>query len=116
MQERNFKDPSCPEFSPIERRRETSDSQWKTSWEDVWALEDLRSSDSMQGRIFTDPSCPELNPAERRRVYQAFPATLAALHSVRPADVGLLQYGRAGGYAKRQVQISSSFFATPEAV
>ncbi len=58
----------------------------------------------LQGRIFTDPSCPELSPAERRRVYQAFPATLAALHSVRPADVGLLQYGRAGGYAKRQVR------------
>ena len=57
----------------------------------------------MQGRIFTDPSCPELCPADRRRVYQAFPATLAALHSVRPADVGLLSYGRAGGYAERQV-------------
>ena len=57
-----------------------------------------------QGRIFTDPSCPELSPAERRQVYQAFPATLAALHSVRPADVGLLQFGRAGGYAKRQVR------------
>ena len=58
----------------------------------------------VQGRIFTNPSCPELSPAERRRVYQAFPATLAALHSVRPADVGLLQYGRAEGYAKRQVR------------
>jgi aminoglycoside phosphotransferase (APT) family kinase protein len=61
-------------------------------------------SGCMQGRIFTDPSCPELSPAERRRVYQAFPATLAALHSVRPADVGLLQYGRPEGYAKRQVE------------
>lgn len=74
----------------------------------------------LQGRIFTDPSCPELSPAERRHVYQAFPATLAALHSVRPADVGLLQYGRAGGYAKRQV---SSLFrihllqeAAPDAI
>ena len=51
---------------------------------------------------------------------KAFPATLAALHSVRPADVGLLQYGRAGGYAKRQV---SSLFrihllqeAAPDAI
>ena len=66
----------------------------------------------MQGRIFTDPSCPELSPAERRRVYQAFPATLAALHSVRPADVGLLSYGRAGGYAKRQVPSPCCLFWT----
>jgi hypothetical protein len=31
-------------------------------------------------------------------------ATLAALHDVRPADVGLQRYGRATGYCRRQVR------------
>lgn len=31
--------------------------------------------------------------------------TLAALHSVRPADVGLAGYGKLSGYNKRQVRM-----------
>ena len=34
---------------------------------------------------------------------QAMARTLAALHSVRPADVGLASYGKPSGYNKRQV-------------
>ncbi|KAK9918804.1 hypothetical protein WJX75_007054 [Coccomyxa subellipsoidea] len=57
----------------------------------------------VQGRIITDPSCPELTPGERAATYAAMAATLAALHSVRPADVGLSRFGRSSGYCKRQV-------------
>lgn len=35
---------------------------------------------------------------------QAMARTLAALHSVRPADVGLASYGKLSGYNKRQVR------------
>lgn len=58
-----------------------------------------------QGRILTDPSCPELTPGERAATYAAMAATLAALHSVRPADVGLSRFGRSSGYCKRQVHL-----------
>jgi hypothetical protein len=56
-----------------------------------------------QGRIFTDPNCPELGPAGRAAIYKAMAAVLAALHSVKPAAVGLERYGRQSGYCKRQV-------------
>lgn len=38
-----------------------------------------------------------------RRAAQAMARTLAALHSVRPADVGLDGYGKPSGYNRRQV-------------
>ncbi|KAI7835657.1 hypothetical protein COHA_010449 [Chlorella ohadii] len=57
----------------------------------------------VKGRIFNDPSLPSLPPAQRAAVYQAMARTLAALHSVRPADVGLASYGKLSGYNKRQV-------------
>lgn len=58
----------------------------------------------VRGRIFDDPSLPELPPAARAAVYAAMARTLAALHSVKPADVGLGDYGPAAGYNARQVR------------
>ena len=57
----------------------------------------------LQGRIFEDPSLPELQPQEREAAYHALATTLAALHSVKPQDVGLQRYGRPAGYCARQV-------------
>ena len=57
----------------------------------------------VQGRIFWDPALPELDKAARTRVYDAMNATLAALHSVDPAAVGLGDYGKPGNYFERQV-------------
>eukprot|EP00891_Asterochloris_glomerata_P001698 jgi/Astpho2/1698/fgenesh1_pm.00032_%23_14_t len=57
----------------------------------------------VQGRIFEDPSLPELQPQEREAAYHALATTLAALHSVKPQDVGLQRYGRPTGYCARQV-------------
>ncbi len=59
--------------------------------------------DMVEGRIFWDPALPELDKAARTRVYDAMNGTLAALHSVDPAAVGLGDYGKPGNYFERQV-------------
>lgn len=48
----------------------------------------------------TFKTCPPVPPLP-----QAMASTLAALHSVRPADVGLADYGKLSGYNKRQVRM-----------
>lgn len=57
----------------------------------------------VEGRIFWDPALQELDNAARARVYDSMNATLAALHSVDPAAVGLESYGKPGNYFERQV-------------
>jgi len=56
----------------------------------------------LEGRIFWDPSLPELTKPERAPVYDAMNRTLAALHNVDVAGVGLLDFGRQGNYFARQ--------------
>ncbi len=61
----------------------------------------------LDGRIFWDPALPELGKgekanAERGAIYDAMNETLAALHSVNVADVGLSEFGRPGNYFARQ--------------
>lgn len=55
------------------------------------------------GRILWDPALPELTKPARGRVYDAMNATLAALHLIDPAAVGLADYGKPGNYFERQV-------------
>ncbi|MEO8159835.1 MAG: phosphotransferase family protein, partial [Arenimonas sp.] len=57
----------------------------------------------VEGRVFWDPSLPELDAAQRAACYQALIATLAALHGVDVAAVGLSDYGKAGNYFARQI-------------
>ncbi|GAB4815191.1 hypothetical protein N2152v2_002237 [Parachlorella kessleri] len=57
----------------------------------------------VKGRIYADPSLPGVEPAGRARIYEGMARTLAALHSVDPAAVGLAGYGKASGYNRRQV-------------
>jgi aminoglycoside phosphotransferase (APT) family kinase protein len=59
--------------------------------------------DFLEGRIFRDATLPGLAPAERAAVYDELNATLAKLHKVDYAAVGLADYGRPGGYFERQV-------------
>ena len=56
----------------------------------------------LEGRIFWDAVLPDLGPDERAAVYDAMNATLAALHRVDPAAVGLADFGRPGSYFARQ--------------
>lgn len=64
------------------------------------------------GRIFWDPTLPELANAAsteaalaaRREVYREYVRVLAALHAVDYVAVGLGDYGKVGGFVRRQVE------------
>jgi aminoglycoside phosphotransferase (APT) family kinase protein len=55
------------------------------------------------GRVFHNYTLPESSPAERAAIYDAMNDTLACLHRVDYAAIGLADYGKAGGYAVRQI-------------
>jgi aminoglycoside phosphotransferase (APT) family kinase protein len=57
----------------------------------------------VDGRIFWDPSLPEVASGERGNYFEAIIATLAALHTVDVAAVGLADYGKPGNYFSRQI-------------
>lgn len=57
----------------------------------------------VEGRIFWDPALPDLSMSERTDVYDAMNETLARLHSVDPATIGLGDFGKPGNYFERQV-------------
>ena len=57
----------------------------------------------VEGRILWDGRLPDVAPAERRAIYNAEIDTLAALHRLDPAAIGLGDYGRPGNYFARQV-------------
>jgi aminoglycoside phosphotransferase (APT) family kinase protein len=71
--------------------------------------------DYVEGRIFWDPALPEAADAmERTAIYDAMNATLAKLHSVDPAAVGLADYGKPGSYFERQVSRWTSQYRASE--
>jgi aminoglycoside phosphotransferase (APT) family kinase protein len=57
----------------------------------------------LQGRVFANCELPGMAPAERRAIYLAMAETMAKLHSVDWAAIGLADYGRQGGYFSRQI-------------
>jgi aminoglycoside phosphotransferase (APT) family kinase protein len=57
----------------------------------------------VDGRVFHDCALPGVTPAERTLMYASMADTLAALHNVDPASVGLADFGRASGFFARQV-------------
>lgn len=57
----------------------------------------------VEGRTFWDGTMPDQQRAERGAVYRSMIATLARLHRVEPASVGLGDYGPPGNYFERQV-------------
>jgi aminoglycoside phosphotransferase (APT) family kinase protein len=60
--------------------------------------------EAVEGAIHWDGALPGLRPAERRKVYEAMISTLAELHQVDYAAIGLSDYGRPGNYFARQVE------------
>lgn len=58
----------------------------------------------LEGRVFWDPRLPELTKAERTQAFDAMNTVIAQLHSLDPASIGLADYGRFGGYVKRQIE------------
>lgn len=59
--------------------------------------------EKVAGRVFAAHALPGLAPDERSAMYRSMASTLAALHRVDPARVGLADYGRPGNYFARQV-------------
>jgi aminoglycoside phosphotransferase (APT) family kinase protein len=59
--------------------------------------------DYVDGRPPFDPHLPEMRADERRAVYASMNETIARLHMVDPASVGLADFGRPGNYLARQI-------------
>ncbi|MGE4322650.1 MAG: phosphotransferase [Sphingobium sp.] len=59
--------------------------------------------DCVEGRIFWDTSFPDVAQADRPAYFAAMNETLARLHSIRPEDVGMGDYGKPGNYFQRQI-------------
>jgi len=57
----------------------------------------------VEGRVFHDCALPGLSPPERNAIYLSMAETLARLHAIDPAAVGLEDYGRPGNYFERQI-------------
>jgi len=59
--------------------------------------------DRIEGRVFWNPRLPELAAPERAAYFDAMNETIASLHTLDPAAVGLADYGRSSGYFTRQI-------------
>lgn len=57
----------------------------------------------LHGRVMSNYALPEIAPEERRGYLVALAETLARLHAVDWAEVGLADYGRAGNFFERQI-------------
>jgi aminoglycoside phosphotransferase (APT) family kinase protein len=55
------------------------------------------------GRVFDNCALPEADPGERRALWMGLADAMAAMHAVRPGEVGLGDYGRPGNYFERQI-------------
>jgi aminoglycoside phosphotransferase (APT) family kinase protein len=59
--------------------------------------------DFVAGRIFWDPRLGDLAKPDRTAIFDSMNETIAHLHSIDPAAVGLGDYGRPGGFMSRQI-------------
>ena len=57
----------------------------------------------VEGRVMWDQSLPGLTNHQRAAIYDEMNRVLAALHKVKPSDVGLDGYGKPGNYFERQI-------------
>ena len=57
----------------------------------------------VEGRVFTETALSGLPAEERTPIWMAVAETLASLHSIRPEEVGLADYGKPGNYFERQI-------------
>ena len=55
------------------------------------------------GRVFADCALPDAGRDERHALWMALADAMAAMHRVRPEEVGLGDYGRPGNYFERQI-------------
>ncbi len=60
--------------------------------------------EKLDGRVFHSFSTPGLDAAERSALYDAMLGTMAAIHRIDVAAVGLADHGRPGNYFERQLR------------
>lgn len=60
--------------------------------------------DHVAGRVVFDARMPGASPEDRAAFYEGMNATLAALHDIDPAAVGLADFGRPGNWFARQLR------------
>ena len=68
--------------------------------------------DLVEGRIVWDATFPGLSNDRRAAHFDAMNATIARLHSLDPAAIGLGDYGRPAGFVERQVARWSKQYET----
>jgi aminoglycoside phosphotransferase (APT) family kinase protein len=59
--------------------------------------------DLVEGRIFREAALPEVSRHDRPAYFETMNRTLARLHSIDYAAIGLQDYGRRGNYFERQI-------------
>ncbi len=59
--------------------------------------------DMVEGRIFWESGFPSVPRADRPAYFDAMNATMAAMHAIDPAAIGLADFGRPGNYFERQI-------------
>lgn len=57
----------------------------------------------VDGRVFPDGTLADADHAERRALWMGLADAMAAMHAVRPDEVGLADYGKPGNYFERQI-------------
>lgn len=60
--------------------------------------------EAIEGRVYWSGALPDCRQSDRRAIYETLIRTLAALHNIEPAAVGLEDFGRPGNYFERQVE------------
>ncbi|MEL6404737.1 MAG: phosphotransferase family protein [Chloroflexota bacterium] len=57
----------------------------------------------VEGRVFWKTDIPSATPEERTAIFHSINKTMAQLHAIDPADVGLEDFGKQGNYFARQI-------------
>src|SRR5215475_9465930 len=68
----------------------------------------------VDGRVFWEPQMPGSTPEERAAVYDSMNATVARLHGIDPAKIGLGDFGKGENYVSRQVERWSKQYRASE--
>ncbi len=58
----------------------------------------------VEGRVLWDQSLPGMTPTERAAIYDELNRTIARLHTIDHAAIGLADFGKPGNYFARQVE------------
>jgi aminoglycoside phosphotransferase (APT) family kinase protein len=68
--------------------------------------------EKLDGRVFHEFSTPGLSPGDRAALFDSMVGTMAAIHRLDVAAIGLADYGRPGNYFARQLKRWSEQWAT----